>query len=208
MPPGKAFLDAISVVCAHGHGLELFHVRYLCGSTFRAGAPRAEAIRRATLLQAPWLAEARAARREVFERQGGTTQLMRAAHRPHQEHLVRELVAAGAPLDLVSNAGWSALHYACYRGRTRIVRLLLEGKFDGRGASVDLQNDGGFTALMLAATRGDESIVSLLLAHNADTELQTRRGFTALHFASAFPNILRELKDATRRAEWGARARA
>ena len=117
------------------------------------------------------------------------------AHRPH------------APLDLVSNAAWSALHYACYRGRTRIVRLLLEGKFDGRGASVDLQNDGGFTALMLAAKPATKAL--LACCSRTTQTLSCRRAVASRRSTSRVRSPTSFASSRTRRAaRSGARTRA
>jgi hypothetical protein len=204
---GETFLDAISIVCAHGHGLDLFHARYVCGETFREGVRRADGsldragflgatadmIRCATRIHAPWLAEARAARREgnvAFS----TSQLLRAA-RDGDERRVRELVAAGAPLNLGDGFGNSALHWASSLGYARIAKVLIDGKYDGKGADVDLRTTGGggLTPLMAAVVRGREELVSLLLEGGADVALRRRDGRTALQLAEHKPASLRLL---------------
>ena len=105
-----------------------------------------------------------------------TTQLLRAAE-TGDEKRVRELVAAGAPLDLVDFNGESALHLASYIGHVRIAKLLLDGKYEGKGADKILQNKNGWTPLMLACfsvavaplsvalLNKRASIVALLEAH-------------------------------------------
>jgi ankyrin repeat protein len=110
-----------------------------------------------------------------------TTQLTRAARAGDEERL-RELVAAGAKLDLVDGDGWSALHWASIRGHARIAKLLLDGKYKGKGADINLQTSGGYTALILASSRGHEAVVRLLLERGADVTLRGY-GDTALYHA-------------------------
>ncbi len=112
-----------------------------------------------------------------------TTQLMRAA-RDGDEKRVRELVAAGAPLDLVGSTGWSALHFASNSGHARIAKLLLDGKYEGKGADINLQTSGGWTQLMEACYQGQEAVARLLLERGADVTLRGRGGHTALSLAA------------------------
>ena len=110
------------------------------------------------------------------------TQLLRAA-RVFDEKRVRELVAAGAKLDLVDGAGWSALHRTSNSGHARITKLLLDGKYEGKGADINLQSDDGWTALILASLQGQLAVVRLLLERGADVTLQSTTG-TALSRAA------------------------
>jgi len=96
---------------------------------------------------------------------------------------VRELVAAGAKLDLVGGSGWSALHHASSEGHVRIAKLLLDGKYEGKGAAINLQTRNGNTALILASLYDDESVVRLLLERGADLTLRDSDGRTALYWA-------------------------
>jgi ankyrin repeat protein len=142
----------LPLACAVGHALDLHHVRWLCGLTLREGVRRADGsldragflggtadmIRSAARLQG--LDAMRAKRRE--EGRLRFTQLMRTAVKGDEKR-VRELVAAGAKLDLVTSGGWSALHCASDRGHARIAKLLLDGKYEGKGADVNLLNRAG-----------------------------------------------------------------
>ena len=180
---GEAFINAISVVCAHGHGLELFHARYVCGETFREGARRADGsldtagflggtadmIKSAARIHAPWLAEAREKGRETYKGVQRTTQLIRAAWDGNEQR-VRELVAAGALLDLV------ALHWASLKGHAHIAKLLLDGKYEGKGADVNSQGTSGLTPLMLARYGGHKALMRLLLERGADIKLLDKNG--------------------------------
>ena len=189
---GELVLDVLPLACAVGFGLDLHHARHVCGLTLREGARRADGsldragflggaadmIESAARIQAPWLAEARAKGRE----EGGVTQLMDAAYEGNEQR-VRELVAAGAPLDLVDSGGWSALRWASSHGHVRVAKLLLDGKYEGKGADINLQDNFGSTPLMAACFRGHEAVVRLLLERGADVTLRTKKGRTALSLA-------------------------
>ena len=179
----------LPLACAVGHALDLHHARWLCGTTLREGVRRADgSLDRAGFLGGTADMIRSAARLQGLDamraegRKGGLTQLMRAAE-DGDEKRVRELVAAGAPLDLVGSAGWSALHYASYSGHAHIAKLLLDGKYEGEGADINLQNSGGWTALVRASMNGHESVVRLLLERGADVTLRGYGGFTALYLA-------------------------
>jgi Ca2+-binding EF-hand superfamily protein len=59
--------------------------------------------------------------------------------------------------------GWTALHYAAYRGHAEMVDALLESKADANRG-----NDLGFSALFYAAQRGHIGICRALLERGAD----------------------------------------
>ncbi len=78
--------------------------------------------------------------------------------------VVRELIAAGAPLDHVNNLGWTALIEAIVLGdggpaHTAIVRDLVAA-----GADVNLPDRNGATPLALARMRDYGAMVEVLLA--------------------------------------------
>ncbi len=96
----------------------------------------------------------------ITSRYDGTA-LIAAAHLGH-DGVVRELIAAGAPLDHVNNLGWTALIEAVILGdggprHTETVRALLEARADP--AIPDRQ---GVTPLQHARARGYAEIVALL----------------------------------------------
>lgn len=114
-------------------------------------------------------------------------QLCRCGH----EAFVRELVMAGAGVDLVNKDGNNALWMACQSGSEAIVRLLLANDIN-----MDQQNDHGATALMYAASAGNSRMLRLLLEAGADTGLSTGDDFSALDVA-ATPETLRLLQHCT-----------
>jgi hypothetical protein len=191
---GELLLDVLPLACAVGHALDLHHARWLCGLTLREGARRADGsldragflggtadmIRGAARLQG--LDAMRAEGRMDYKGFQRTTQLMRAS-RDDDEKRVRELVAAGAKLDLVSSDGWWALLWASIKGYVLVAKLLLDGKYEGKGAAIDMQTSDAWTALAWSSYFGREAVVRLLLERGADAALRDSSGRTALYWA-------------------------
>ena len=101
----------------------------------------------------------------VTSRHDGTA-LIAAAHLGH-DGVVRQLIAAGAPLDHVNNLHWTALIEAIVLGdgrerHQRTLRALLDA-----GANTQLTDREGRTPLQLAQARGYEPMVRALKAAGA-----------------------------------------
>src|SRR6266513_2230857 len=92
---------------------------------------------------------------------------------------VQKLLGEGADANAKDNAGWTALIWAAYFGRTDTVRALLV-----KGADVNAKGDSGKTALMSAAVRGHTDTVRTLLEKGADVNAKSKAGRTALMSAS------------------------
>jgi len=98
--------------------------------------------------------------RLVTSRYDGTA-LIAAAHLGH-DGVVRQLIAAGAPLDHVNNLHWTALIEAVVLGdggprhQARVAALL------AAGASARLADRSGTTPLQLARERGYTAMVQAL----------------------------------------------
>lgn len=89
------------------------------------------------------------------------TALIAAAHLGH-DGVVRQLIAAGAPLDHVNNLHWTALIEAIVLGdggarHQSVLRALLQA-----GASTQLSDRDGNTPLALAQRRGFAAMVHML----------------------------------------------
>jgi ankyrin repeat protein len=101
-----------------------------------------------------------ASAKNVTSRYDGTA-LIAAAHLGH-DGVVRQLIAAGAPLDHVNNLHWTALIEAIVLGNggarhTATLRALVEA-----GANTQLADRSGATPLQLARSRGYREMVAIL----------------------------------------------
>jgi ankyrin repeat protein len=99
---------------------------------------------------------------QVTSRYDGTA-LIAAAHLGHDE-VVRQLIAAGAPLDHVNNLHWTAVIESIVLGdggprHQRTLAALIDA-----GASLALADRQGNTPLQLARARGYTAMVKLLEA--------------------------------------------
>ncbi|MBL8311392.1 MAG: ankyrin repeat domain-containing protein [Burkholderiales bacterium] len=94
------------------------------------------------------------------------TALIAAAHLGH-DGVVRQLIAAGAPLDHVNNLHWTAVIEAIVLGDGgRRHQATLKALLDA-GASTRLSDRQGTTPLALARARGYGEMVTMLLAAGA-----------------------------------------
>ena len=101
----------------------------------------------------------------VTSRYDGTA-LIAAAHLGH-DGVVRQLIAAGAPLDHVNNLHWTALIESIVLGdggprHVATLQALVEA-----GADTQLADREGRTPLALARSRGYEPMVAILLKAGA-----------------------------------------
>ena len=96
----------------------------------------------------------------VTSRYDGTA-LIAAAHLGH-DGVVRQLIAAGAPLDHVNNLGWTALIEAIVLGDGGPRHQASVGALLAAGASTKLTDGSGRTPLQLARDRRFTALVRLL----------------------------------------------
>lgn len=106
-----------------------------------------------------------ASARLVTSRYDGTA-LIAAAHLGH-DGVVRQLIAAGAPLDHVNNLHWTAVIESVVLGdggqrHQQTLRDLVQA-----GANLNLTDRQGQTALQLARARGYRAMVGILEAAGA-----------------------------------------
>lgn len=78
----------------------------------------------------------------------------------------------------VNQPGWSAILYAAMEGHVDTVKLLLE-----KGANPNSRAPSQLTPLMIAARNGHIEVVRVLLAAKADPNAQNDRGDTAIKWA-------------------------
>ncbi len=106
-----------------------------------------------------------ASARQVTSRYDGTA-LIAAAHLGH-DGVVRQLIAAGAPLDHVNNLHWTAVIEAIVLGDGGPRhRATLKALIDA-GANLQLADRHGQTPLALAKARGYAAMVQMLEAAGA-----------------------------------------
>src|SRR6266513_1903830 len=92
---------------------------------------------------------------------------------------VLKLLGQGANANAKDKAGWTALLWAAYFGRTDTVRALLE-----KGADVNARGADGMTALMNAASADYRDIVHSLLEKGANVNAKDNDGWTPLFWAA------------------------
>ena len=94
------------------------------------------------------------------------TALIAAAHLGH-EGVVRQLIAAGAPLDHVNNLHWTALIESIVLGNGGLRHIETLRALVKAGANLQLADRNGNTPLALARTRGYTEMVNILLQAGA-----------------------------------------
>jgi ankyrin repeat protein len=97
---------------------------------------------------------------------------------------VRELLEAGADVNLRGSRTETPLMVASYLGDARIVALLLQ-----HGAQVNAQNQTGISPLIACAAAGHVDVAQTLLDHGADINLTNCDGCSALLSAASEDQI-------------------
>ena len=103
--------------------------------------------------------------KQVTSRYDGTA-LIAAAHLGH-DGVVRQLIAAGAPLDHVNNLHWTALIESIVLGNGGVRHQATLRALVAAGANLQLSDRQGATPLQLARSRGFVEMVRVLEAAGA-----------------------------------------
>lgn len=106
------------------------------------------------------------------------TPLMTAV-REGKADIVRQLIEAGASVDLKDADGTTALLHAASLGEDPSLQLLLQA-----ATTLEARDASGQTALIRAAGGGWPSVTRILIEAGADTNLRDNRGETALILAT------------------------
>jgi ankyrin repeat protein len=106
-----------------------------------------------------------ASAKQVTSRYDGTA-LIAAAHLGHAG-VVRQLIAAGAPLDHVNNLHWTATIESIVLGDGGLRHQATLKALVDAGANLQLSDREGRTPLQLAQARGYREMVKLLEAARA-----------------------------------------
>lgn len=144
--------DAIRALARAGAGLDLLENDRYDAVTIAAVAGDEETLR--------VLLSLGASAKQVTSRYDGTA-LIAAAHLGH-DGVVRQLIAAGAPLDHVNNLHWTAVIEAIVLGdggprHQATLKALIDA-----GANLQLKDRQGNTPLQLARSRGHADMVRML----------------------------------------------
>ncbi|KAM7355053.1 zinc-RING finger and ankyrin repeat domain-containing protein rolling pebbles isoform 2-T2 [Cochliomyia hominivorax] len=111
------------------------------------------------------------------------TCLMIAAEEGHLE-IMELLIERGATLETQDLEGFTALSWACLRGRQTAAKILID-----KGCNKNHADNNGRTALDLAAYQGSASLVQYLLEQGANIEHVDVNGMRPLDRAIACRNI-------------------
>jgi len=149
--------DAVRALAEAGAGLDLLDSDRYDAVTIAAVADDEETLRVLLALGA--------SARQVTSRYDGTA-LIAASHLGH-DGVVRQLIAAGAPLDHVNNLHWTAVIEAIVLGdggprHQATLKALIDA-----GANLQLRDRTGNTPLQLARSRGLSHMVRMLEAAGA-----------------------------------------
>ncbi len=120
------------------------------------------------------------ARLDARTARDGHTPLMVAA-RVGNVVTARALIKEGAPVEVKSDQGYTALMWAAEgsEGNAETVSALIE-----LGAEIEARSSDGSTPLMICALKGDPKRVKALLDRGADVKARTARGDSALMAAA------------------------
>jgi uncharacterized protein len=146
--------EAIRALVAAGAGIDLLEHHRYDAVTIAAVAGDEETLRVLLALGA--------SAKQVTSRYDGTA-LIAAAHLGH-DGVVRQLIAAGAPLDHVNNLHWTAAIEAVVLGdggprHQATLKALIDA-----GANLELADRQGNTPLQLARARGYREMTAMLAA--------------------------------------------
>ena len=144
--------DAIRILVRAGAALDLLEADRYDAVTIAAVADDEETLR--------VLLSLGASATQVTSRYDGTA-LIAAAHLGH-DGVVKQLIAAGAPLDHVNNLHWTAVIECVVLGDGGPRHVATLRALVAAGASTRLTDRQGFTPLALARARGYGAMVKVL----------------------------------------------
>ena len=91
------------------------------------------------------------------------------------------LLAEGASVDTVDNAGNSPLMLAAKIGNPKMIDIIL-----AHNPEINRRNNNGETALMIAAKSGILQNVASLVSAGADSEMRNQNGYSSVQIAQRY----------------------
>ena len=122
-------------------------------------------------------------RKPQITTQNGYGGLMKAVVRSGNDKLLRLMMDHQVDMNIVSGEGWTALFWAAYFDRQKMMEMLLEPFSAFSGVSIDLQDNNGWTALHLAAL-SNYTITKMLIQSGANVNALDDQGESPLHKAA------------------------
>lgn len=104
---------------------------------------------------------------------------------------LQQILQQEVDINFATEEGWTALHFAAFKGHNKIVAALLEAKIN-----IDVQGKVyGRTALHYAVDRGNLETVKLLIAKGANIRISDKANKTPLDLAQEknFSDIVKVL---------------
>ena len=101
--------------------------------------------------------------------------IIAAAYRG-DEHMVREIIAAGTDKDVRDSLGATALHAAVYSKNLMVIKLLLDNGFDPNARDTI----HGYTPLHYAVVSNNPDAAWLLVQYRADDTIKCAEGLTPI----------------------------
>jgi ankyrin repeat protein len=124
-----------------------------------------------------------ARRNRLVEWRNGTMAIHVAARRGHAAACKVLIEVGGADINTRCKDKYTPLHFAALSGSVDVCRLLLEAQ----AVMNDNENEMECTPLGFAANEGNVAAFRLLVEHGADVNVESKLGFTALHYAAHIP---------------------
>jgi uncharacterized protein len=97
----------------------------------------------------------------------------------HRLEVARQLIAAGAEVNVADNLGRTPLSVAAETGDAELVSILLQA-----GAKVEGSGKYSATPLCVAAQRGFVEVIKVLMVAHANPNVKNTKGETPLEMAS------------------------
>ncbi|KAM1648619.1 hypothetical protein ACFX1Q_010619 [Malus domestica] len=97
---------------------------------------------------------------------------------------------------------WTTFHRACFKGKIKVIRTLLE-----KGLDMDAKDEDGHTALHCAAESGHADVIEMFIKKRVDAEARTNKG-ASVSFGKKSMGLEEEIIKGGMKKEKSSQARA